>query len=183
MDFFESNPQYGLCFTDADVLFSTANKVSKSFDLSHKRYIPTGDVLNELIYRNPYKTCTAMFRSDAAKGYTEILEENKFQFADVGLWLHIARNFKVGYLKETTTVYRVLKNSASHFHSYEEFSSFMKNWGEMRSYFIKKYMLKVSKTKTLFFRLRNSLAFIIKNKKFKSFIVYLLKNISRKFAK
>jgi len=183
VDFLESNLQYGLCFTDTDILFNARNKKIKSFDLSHKRYIPTGDVLNELIYRNPYKTCTAMFRSSAANGYTEILDDNKFQFADFGLWLHIAKNFKVGYLKESTAVYRVLKISASNFDSYEEFNSFIKSWGEVRSYFVKKYMLKVSKAKILFIRLKISLAFIIKNNKIKSFILYMLKIISRKLAK
>jgi len=183
VDFFESNPQYGLCFTDADILFLPSNKIIKSFDLSHKKYMPTGDVLEELIYINPYKTCTAMFRSCAANGYNEILDDNKFQFADFGLWLHIAKNFKVGYLKESTAVYRVLKNSASHFDSYEEFNSFIKSWGEVRSYFIKKYMMKVSKIKTLFFRLKISLVFIVKNKKFKSFFEYLLKIIYKKIAK
>ena len=145
--------------------------------------MPTGDVLNELIYINPYKTCTAMFRSSAANEYTEILETNAFQFADFGLWLHIAKKFKVGYLKESTAVYRVLKNSASNFDSYEEFNSFIRSWGEMRCYFIKKYMLKVNKTKILFYRLKISLAFLIKNKKFKSFIKYMLKILFRKFAK
>ena len=183
VDFLESNPQYGLCFTDADILYSKSNKIIKSFDLSHKKYIPTGDVFKELLYGNPYKTCTAMFRSNAAQGYTEILDDNKFQFADIGLWLHISKYFKVGYLKETTAVYRVLKNSATHFDSYEEFNSFMKSWGDVRSYFINKYMLKVSKSKALIFRLRVSLAFIIKNKKFKSFIEYMFKIISRKIAK
>jgi glycosyltransferase involved in cell wall biosynthesis len=183
VDFFESNPQYGLCFTDVDILFSTRNKLIRSFDLSNRRDIPTGDVLNELIYRNPYKTCTAMFRRKAMNGYTEILDDNKFQLVDYGLWLHIARSFKVGYLKETTAVYRVLKNSASHFDCYEDFSSFIKRCFEVKSYFIKKYMLKVSKTKILFYDLKNSLVFIIKNKEFKSFIVYMLKIISRKLAK
>jgi glycosyltransferase involved in cell wall biosynthesis len=183
VDFLESKPQYGLCFTDADVLFSTTDKICKSFDLSRKKDIPTGDVLNELIYRNPYKTCTAMFRSSAANGYTEILDDNEFQFVDFGLWLFIASKFKVGYLKESTSVYRVLKNSASNFNSYEEFNTFIKSWGEVRSFFIKKYMLKVSKTKTLFIRLKISLAFIIKNKKIKSFIEYIIKIISRKIAK
>lgn len=182
VDYLESRSEYGLCFTDADMLFSSSGKIIRSFDFSRKQFIPTGRVINELIYQNPYKSCTAMFRSAAANGYTEILGDNKFKFADLGLWLHIAKNFKVGYLKETTTVYRVLENSASHFDSYKKFSSFIKSSDEVRSFFIKKYMLKISKTKTLFFRLKAALAFIIKNQKMHHFLFICLRSISKIIA-
>ena len=122
VDFLEQNPDYGLIFTDADHLYEKTGKIISSYDKTYRRKIPVGNVLEELLYGNPYKTCSSLFKTKYVSDFCTISEKaqrHHFKMGDVILWLIIAGRSKIGYLPSSTVVYRVLGRSASHFNDIE----------------------------------------------------------------
>ena len=124
LDFLEGNPDYGLVFTDADLYYQNSKKLIKNYDKTFKRNIPTGNVLSILIEGNPYKTCTSLFRYKLIEDIFDKNKLNKKSFGDKSLWMHIASKSKVAYISESTSVYRVLETSASHFNNLHEVEHF-----------------------------------------------------------
>lgn len=120
VDFLEANSDYGLIFTDADLYYQESKITVKSYDKTFKRTIPTGNVLNILVEGNPYKTCTSLFRQKLIADVFEKNVLNRNGFGDKSLWLHIASKSKVAYIPDSTSVYRILNSSASHFKNIEQ---------------------------------------------------------------
>jgi glycosyltransferase involved in cell wall biosynthesis len=127
VDFLESNLDYGCIFTDADAYYEETGEVIHSFDATLGRLTPVGDALDALLYSNPYRTCTSLFRKDLIYDYDEILLRKRFKMGDYPLWLLLAGRAKVGYLHDSTAVYTVRGNSASNFDSFSNFISFMRS--------------------------------------------------------
>lgn len=115
VDFLNKNTEYGLVFTDADHLIQDSGKIIHSYDRTHRRTIPEGNVFEDLLYGNPYKTCTSLFRKKNLDVCFDVIEGNDFKMGDYIWWLCISSKSKVMYLDQSTAVYRVLKKSASHF--------------------------------------------------------------------
>ncbi len=140
VDFLENHPGYGAVFTDADLLFEKTGKLVKSWDKTYKRKIPTGDVFDVLLYGNPYKTCTTLYKNEFATRYPyPFLKNDNFPMGDKIRWLHIAANSKIGYIPDSTTVYRVMEKSASRFESGEGYEYFARKSGELSRLFAEYY--------------------------------------------
>ncbi len=106
VDFLENNSEYGMCYTKAKNFYQEMNFFSKSWGGENETFV-------ELLKQNTVPTLTVMLRIDLRKQYFE----QKFPIWLVGdypLWLWISKNTKIHFIDETTGVYRVLDNSASH---------------------------------------------------------------------
>lgn len=117
VDFLEKNPEYGVVFTDADHLHAELGLLIPSYDRTNKRKIPQGDVLDFLLYDNPYKTCTSLFKRKYIDDLGKIAGKtarHEFKMGDAILWIMIASMDKIGYLPMSTVVYRLHHQSASH---------------------------------------------------------------------
>lgn len=115
VDFLETNPGYGLVFTDADHYLEDRKRMILAYDKTFRRHVPSGDVLPVFLRGiNPYKSCTSCFRSRFVKEYKELPYRYDAVFGDKILWTLIAGKSNVGYIAESTAVYRVRALSASH---------------------------------------------------------------------
>jgi glycosyltransferase involved in cell wall biosynthesis len=115
VDFLESNPDYGLVFTDADVYYEGMDAFVHSYDKNTGRKVPQGDVFSYMLHgHNPYRSLTALFRNNLTAEYKEIARRRVFTIGDFPLWLTIAAQSLIGYLPDSTAVYRVRSQSASH---------------------------------------------------------------------
>jgi glycosyltransferase involved in cell wall biosynthesis len=149
VDFLEENPDYGLVFTDSSILNQSSGNLKISYNKKFKKQIPTGNIFEWLLYNSPFATCTSLFRSKVLASYHyEFLKEKNYRMGDKALWLHIAVNFKVGYLPESTAVYRVLEQSASNFKSIDEYLEFSKESFELSKKFAKHYGLEFDHKKS-----------------------------------
>ena len=165
VDFLEANEDYGAVFTDADILYQISGKKILSYDKKHRRRIPEGDVFNELLYSSPYKSCTVLFRHKFIYGMMdyEFLKNEKFIMGDKLLWLHIAANSKIGYIFDSTSVYRVLEESASNFGNLSEYISFYKSSARLSSCFAEHYGIPINEK-----RLESQLKYTIATKSINS---------------
>jgi glycosyltransferase involved in cell wall biosynthesis len=149
VDFLEINSDYGLVFTDATHLDEQTGKMITSYDKTFKRNIPVGEVLETLIYNNPYKTCTAMFRKDYLSDFEEInnkIKKHLIKMGDKILWLIIAKKKNVGYIPLSTATYRIQRLSASHFQDIKKIVQFGKSNYKVSLFFAMLYKLPINRT-------------------------------------
>lgn len=140
VDFLEKNEGYGVVFTDADHLIQRTGKLIKSYDRKHGCKILTGDIFKELLYRSPFKTCTSLFRLKLLDDMDyPFLRNEKFLMGDRILWLHIAAKSKIGYISESTAIYRVMEISASNFDNINGYISFYESSNRLAKCFALHY--------------------------------------------
>ncbi len=171
-EYLETNPEFGLVFTDADYLYERNNQLIRAYDKTFRRHLPTGDVLNDLLYDNPYKTCTALFRTCLTDDYNRLVINKNFTMGDYPLWLIIAGKAKVGYMGESTAVYRIRNNSASHFHELGNRISFLKSTYRISVYFSTYYNVKINKKKLKKKYYYSVLNYLAQKKRFKILFSY-----------
>ena len=174
VEFLELNPEYGIVFTDASVLYQKTGKLITSYDKVNKRRIPTGYVLENLVQQNPYKTCTALFRSELISGFYDFkLElEKKFTAADSMLWMNIASKSKVGYLEDCTSVYRILESSSSHFSSIIGLKRFHKNVYKMILFYSSRYGISIKRRRHKTNYLKALIQYLIVNGEYSELLCY-----------
>ncbi|HDY7944580.1 TPA: glycosyltransferase [Vibrio vulnificus] len=115
-DFLDSNPDYGLVFTDFDVLYQvTGLKKKACFNNFPHRYPLATEFNKFLVARSYMAPCTWLMRR-------EYIYRPKNQVLDATFcWLlDVLSVTKIHYIDRVTTTYRVLEESASHSKSYEK---------------------------------------------------------------
>jgi glycosyltransferase involved in cell wall biosynthesis len=170
VDFLENNNGYGVVFTDFDNLIDKNNKTVKSYNSTLKKRIPTGSVFSEILYKNPYVTCTAMFGKVYMDNYNYEFEKNDIPVRDYCLWLHIAANSKVGYLNYSTAVYRVLERSASHTPDLSEEEQFIESRFKIAKFFSDIYFIPFDEKKARYNIEKSKIRAIIVKKRYKELV-------------
>ena len=138
IDFLEANSDYGLVHTDFVKFLDKANNFcvnKKNINFS----------FNSLLFGNSFiATLTVCFRKDIYLGYLEEIfpHSKEWLMGDLPLWLYISQNYKINYIDEVTSVYRVLEESASNTLNIEKKLSFEKSINEIRLFFLEKYIPK-----------------------------------------
>tara|TARA_B110000971_G_C20033692_1_gene512954 strand:- start:97 stop:1068 length:972 start_codon:yes stop_codon:yes gene_type:complete len=110
VEFLEGNDEYGLVCTDFNIYNQTSDEMQESIFKNQPNKFPIYDNFEEFLIEAGYMApCTWMCKK-------EFFPEEFDGYVDVTFaWLlDIFANSKVGVIMETTTVYRVLEESASH---------------------------------------------------------------------
>lgn len=132
VDFLETNPEYGICYTKAKQYIQSKQKFNK------KSVGDAFDGFEDLLKNgNPIPTLTAVYRKDLLDKYQkEIQPSNKgWLMGDYPMWLYFSHETKVKFFDEVTAVYRVLENSASHFIEVDKAMKFRESVYEVKYFF------------------------------------------------
>ena len=135
VDFLEKHPDFGLVYTKTKLFNQQKGKlISRK---SPSKMHPEG-----ILFYNPIPTLTTLFKTDLMKSYLEMEKENinKWPMKDYPMWIWIYYHSKIHFLEETTSVYRVLNTSASHFTDGEKRMDFMESSFDMTKYFAEKFL-------------------------------------------
>jgi glycosyltransferase involved in cell wall biosynthesis len=139
VDFLGANPDYGMVHTDYNRFSEESRTLQKAHHSAEK--IPQGDVYDDLLCINFVATLTVMVEKRLvieARTNLGLLSKN-WPMGDYPMWLEISRHAKVGYIKDVTSTYRVLPESASHSTDPMKSFQFSKSRFEIASYFIDTY--------------------------------------------
>lgn len=138
VNFLESRPDYGLVHTDHDFYMEKKKKIKKNFKKNDKRKI-YGEIFNDLLLSNSIGTLTVMFRRNILKVFLDIILSKKhWLMGDYPLWLVISSDHKIGYLSESTAVYRERGNSARQTDNTSFSLKFFDSAQEIRLFFFQK---------------------------------------------
>lgn len=140
VDFLEDNSDYGLVHTG----YNRYNNTQHRFITNSNSYIPVGSIFENLLRNgNCIATLTVLVRRELLDNAQNLVSKvsviNKWKMGDFPLWIEISRSSEIGYIKEITSVYRLLSNSASHSPDVKRNSEFIKSIMEIRRWFCIKY--------------------------------------------
>lgn len=135
--FLDENEDYGMCFTANKRLDEESGtvKIDKKID---------GDInFDKLLKGNMIATLSSIFRQKIYNMY--IKEINPIQkdwlLGDYPLWLYIAYNSKIYCNSDITSVYRMVKGSASNQTSYRKYLKYIDSTYDIKLFYIYKYNL------------------------------------------
>ena len=135
VDFLEAHPDYGLVYAKADKYYQASEEMvtaSPVDDYQEKGY-------NDIIWRNPITTLTALYRTKAVERFAEFRNGVKFGIGDLPTWLYISHRYRVHFMNETVGVYRHVSDSASHGKTYEKRKKYLDDIFKVVSFFAEKY--------------------------------------------
>lgn len=135
VDFLETHLDYGLVYAKADSYFQLSKKMVTAAPVDD--YKEKG--FNDIIWRNPIITLTALYRSEAMEGYIDFKKGLVSSIGDLPTWLYISHRYRVHFMNETVGVYRHVSDSASHGKTYEKRKKYLDNIFKVVSFFAEKY--------------------------------------------
>lgn len=123
VDFLESNPDFGMCYTKVERLNQAKGKIKDCWGGPNETF-------ESLYVKNTIPTLTVLLRMSLFSEYIrQVNPANKsWRMGDYPIWLYIAAKSKIKFIDEITGVYRVLPESASHSKSIEKTFSFRTNF-------------------------------------------------------
>ena len=134
VDFLEKNKDYGLVHTNHHKLKN--NTIIKN--IKNKIFIPQGNVREDLLRENFISTLTVCFNIEKYNS-TKKMAGSNYLMGDYPIWMAFALNSKIGYLADSTAVYRNIENSASHSNNKLKQFNFIKSTFKMKFDFIDNY--------------------------------------------
>ena len=178
-DFLDNNPDCGMIYTKV-----------KRFNIDEDRftyrqfggpYISFYDLLTK---SNRIPTLTALFKKKIFKEYIRDIkpEKQNWLMGDYPLWLYIALNGKIHFLKESTGVYRMGQNTLSNPLNWEKREAFIRSTFDIKRFFLEYSKIKYSETSLCdseYFELASNAVIYSKNILSK----YFIKKIKNKVIK
>lgn len=141
VDFLENNEDFGVVHADCNIFYQDKNKWEYNANKNLTNSIPYSN-RKEIFYRlidSNYKirTATVIFRKDLLAK----IEPNEIRFlmGDTPRWLDFSQITNIKYFNEVFSVYRILKESASHSKNIINNIDFYLSMAEMRVYYSMKY--------------------------------------------
>lgn len=130
VEFMEENDEYGLVYGKSKSYIQVKNEFGG---------IIGGNVsdFEELILFNNIPTLTVLYRMAARENYSSFVSKS-WLMGDYPLWLYIANNYKIHFIEDVFSVYRILEKSASHSNDYDYNKKFIFSTYDIRIFFCKK---------------------------------------------
>ncbi len=136
VDYLEKNPNCGMVHTQYDVKIEESGRIVKNVI---KDPVFGENVFEELLIHNSICSITVCYRKELVISLIDKFESGLFAYEDTPMWLEISSKSHVGYLNDSTALYRVLNESASHTNSYEQKIIYMQNVKRITDYFLNNY--------------------------------------------
>jgi glycosyltransferase involved in cell wall biosynthesis len=119
VQFLDTHPDYASVHTDIDhyiaqddrFVFDYWRTIGRNTGSGHTTDIPEGDIFEELLKHSFIQTCAFLTRTEIYVRYLDLqtYAEPPFEyhFMDYTLYLNIARTYKIGFIPESLSVYRI----------------------------------------------------------------------------
>jgi glycosyltransferase involved in cell wall biosynthesis len=134
VEFLEANPDYGMVYTEFDMLFQNSGTIEKCM-FRNKLGIKINSFEDFLVEAWFLAPCTWVYRNSIFSNIS-IHKEQKFRVGDLPRLLLISNSSKIGFVPESSAVYRVLENSASHLKNKFEKITFQKDIYKIQVFFL-----------------------------------------------
>lgn len=137
VDYLEQHSDYALVYTLSKIFDQDNNQIKENlFGWEYKGY-------DELLAYNCISTLTTCIRRDVILEYLQDVKpgEKNWLMGDYPMWLWIGYYHKIKYFPDITSVYRVLKESASHSQTLEKNEKFILSTIDITTYYINKFNL------------------------------------------
>ena len=135
VDFLESNPDFSMVCSQYDSLFQINGDLVKSIQGRTDEVLS----LNSILLNNKIATLTVLIRLDCVNEYRLFAKDcPNLSFSDYPIWLFAATKGHIMKFPQTTAVYRILPQSASHGLSKESRLRWIRSEFKLLDYWIEK---------------------------------------------
>ena len=134
VDFLERNPQYSMVRTNVHRFHQDKNYMEKDY-FSHRKIRDTKE--SYLLFSYWLAPCTWLFRNILGGNNSERKRDDLF-YGDLFILLQLSQLGSVKFIEDSTAVYRILEESASHFKSWKDWFYFSWKCKNTRLLFAKK---------------------------------------------
>lgn len=130
VDFLESHPDYGMYYTKVKRFVPKNNKFIDEWG-------GPNETMDKLLIENTIPTLTAVFHKAIYYNYLTEIHPSKrgWLMGDYPIWLYFAQNSKIKFINETTGVYRICTESASHSNDLEKIIRFNNSYHDIRTWY------------------------------------------------
>ncbi|WP_300917444.1 glycosyltransferase [uncultured Muribaculum sp.] len=130
VDFLESHPDYGMCYTKVKRFVQKSNQFIDEWG-------GPNETMDKLLIENTIPTLTAVFHKAIYYNYLTEIHPSKrgWLMGDYPIWLYFAQNSKIKFINETTGVYRICTESASHSNDIEKIIRFNNSYHDIRTWY------------------------------------------------
>lgn len=134
VDFLETNPEYGMCYTRAKKYYHKDDKFGGTIGQANTEYL-------QVLKENTIPTLTVVANKSLIFRYRKEIkpETRNWKMGDYPMWLWFAHFSKIKFLDQVTSVYRILPNSASHSNAFLTKEKFVQSIFEIKLFFAEKY--------------------------------------------
>lgn len=135
VDFLESHPDYALVYTRTYLYIQEKEAIEQdTFGFEYQGY-------TSLLATNCIPTLTTCIRTSAMLQYIDDVkpQHKNWLMGDYPAWLWIAYHYKIKFMPDITSVYRILKESASHSQDLSKYENFVLSEIDMKKYYIQKF--------------------------------------------
>ncbi len=156
VDFLDAHPDYGLVHGGASYYFEENQQLSPY--VKGRPGIPEGNIYNDLFSGNFIKSCGVCFRIEILRIMQEMIQSiTKWVTFDHMYWIEAcARGYKIGYIDEPLSIYRIHRQSTMHSDQISKDIGNAKLKYKIRYYFLQKYGAPYTHDELLVFYLRNA---------------------------
>jgi glycosyltransferase involved in cell wall biosynthesis len=138
IDFLDNNVDYGLVYTDYDVLYK--NKITHKYKQNVNKLTFEGDILTESIYTLIPMTLTICFRRSILDNlFFKYMDDLYFKTFDFPMCLWLSNKAKIKFIPDSTAVFRVHSESITNSFNPEQGFAFAMSHIYMRKKFISLY--------------------------------------------
>jgi len=124
--------------TQFDIYIEERNKTIKNHS---KNPIFGGGqaVYEQILLHNTICSVTSCYRANSVQPLFSDFEKGVFAYEDSPMWLEIIQQEKIGYLSDSTTVYRIKNESISRSRSVVDKRKYIRNINRIHNYYIDKF--------------------------------------------
>ena len=117
VNFMDNNPDYGMCYTNCDVIYQENNKIITNLLTQHNRIAEYKNLEDYIINRGYVAPPTWLYRREFLPSQSQKVKSVDGTFVYFAYFL---AHTKVKFINCSTAIYRVLEESACHSKSYEK---------------------------------------------------------------
>ena len=139
VEYLVAHPDVGLVHSDTDWVYG--HRVERAHWRATGRSIPSGDVLDELLFDNFVLLCSSCCRTELLRRYVDYAKYVARGYAapDYAMCLDLARGTRFGYIDEPLVRYRVAAGSYSHPQKPDDLYAFQRSVYAMKRDFIREH--------------------------------------------
>lgn len=136
VDYFNTHIETGLVYTQSDIFYQDSETIKKNLCRPFNG-------LEDLYKANPIATLTIMFKSKLCNQYIHEVQPSTrgWLMGDYPMYLWFEINSKIGFIPDTTSMYRAQEESACHSKDINKQIKFVSSHRDISLYFHEKYNL------------------------------------------
>jgi glycosyltransferase involved in cell wall biosynthesis len=116
VDFLDVNEEYGLVYTEFDRYYQTSRKTEKDCFHNYLEIYP--NTFEDFLINTRFLAPVTWVYRKASLELIDFHYKKDYVVGDLPILLTLSKYYKIGYINESTAVYRVLQYSDSHFKDY-----------------------------------------------------------------